>query len=136
MLILGCSNNSKHIKIGTAEQLRKELRGMENEKITPIANISELEMEVNNGGFSQYFFNSSGQNCFETLRLLKSTGKTKTADLLEQAILLINPDKLSEPDLLEKIRKREVDELDNATVNTKLNSLDNEFFKYPDGPLQ
>jgi hypothetical protein len=122
------------MKIGTAEEIRKELKGVENEKVTPSANISELEAEINNGGLNQYFFNSSGQNCFATLRLLKSTGKTKTASILEQAIMLINPNKLSEVELIEKLRKREVQELDNDSINAKLDSLDNEFFN-PDGDL-
>ena len=135
ILFFSCANDSKHLKIGTADELRKELKGVENEKITPSANIGELEAEVNNGGLNQYFFNSSGQNCFETLRLLKNTGKIKTAAILEQAIITIDPNKLSEEKLIEKLRKREVEGLDNDSINAKLDSLDNEFFKYPDGEL-
>ncbi|RXM47701.1 DUF4375 domain-containing protein [Flavobacterium sp. YO12] len=102
----------------------------------PTANIEELEMEVNNGGFNQYFFNSSGQNCFETLKSLKKNKKFKTAKILESAINLINPKKLSNEDLIKKLRNREVEELNNEKINTKLELLDLEFYKYPDGNLQ
>ena len=97
--------------------------------------IEELEMEVNNGGFNQYFFNS-GQNCFEALNALKKNKKFKTAKILESAIDLINPKKLSNEDLIEKLRNREVEELDNEKINTELEVLDLEFYKYPDGNLQ
>src|SRR4030095_9516711 len=83
--VLGCAEREKQLKVDTADNVRKELKQVENEKVVPSANVSELEREVNNGGLNQYFFNSSGQNCFETLRMLKRTGKTKTAALLEAA---------------------------------------------------
>lgn len=102
----------------------------------PTANIEELEMEVNNGGFNQYFFNSSGQNCFKTLKVLKKNKKFKTAKILESAINLINPKKLTDEDLIKKLRNREVEELDNEEINAKLELLDVEFYKYPDGNLQ
>lgn len=135
LLFFSCSDDNKHKKVGTAEELHKELRGVENERVTPFANIGVLEAEIINGGFNQYFFNSSGQNCFATLRLLKSTSKTKTAAILEHAIMLINPNKLSEAELIKKLRKREVDELNDDSDKAKLDSLDNEFFKSPDGVL-
>lgn len=99
-----------------------------------MANIQELEMEVNNGGFNQYFFNS-GQNCFETLKILKKNGKDKTAKILEKAIALINPKKLSEKDLISKLRNREIQELDDEKISASLYKLDLEFYKYPDGKL-
>jgi len=102
----------------------------------PTANIEELEMEVNNGGFNQYFFNSSGQNCFKTLKALKKNKKFKTAKILESAINLINPKKLSNEDLIIKLRNQEVEELDNEEINAKLELLDLEFYKYADGNLQ
>lgn len=102
----------------------------------PTANIEELEVEVNNGGFNQYFFNSSGQNCFETLKVLKKKKKFKTAKILESAINLINPKKLPNEDLIKKLRNQEVEELNNEKTNTQLELLDLEFYKYPDGNLQ
>lgn len=101
----------------------------------PKANIDELEMEVNNGGFNQYFINSSGQNCYETLKALKKNGKLKTAKLLEKAIILINPNKISEKEFIEKLSKNEVEELYNEKISTELEKLDAEIYKYLDGTL-
>jgi Domain of unknown function (DUF4375) len=97
--------------------------------------IDELEMEVNNGGFNQYFFNSSGVNCFTALRELRERGKARTADLLEAAIKAIDPNGLPEADLIRKLREQEVSALDDDAVNEKLDILDAVFFTYPDGPL-
>lgn len=46
----------------------------------------QLENEINNGGFSQYFANSTGDFAHETIASLKSIRADKTADLLQQAI--------------------------------------------------
>jgi hypothetical protein len=121
-----------HRKIDSYTNIKKILRDTPNKAETPIANIEELDMEVNNGGFNQYFFNSSGQNCFETLRELKRVGKYKKAELLEQAIRLINPNNLSEGVLIERLRKRTVTELDDDKVNGKLDSLDQIYFRTPE----
>ncbi|HEU5163892.1 MAG TPA: DUF4375 domain-containing protein [Chitinophagaceae bacterium] len=126
-LTTSCHQNEK--KIDTYENLKKDLNGVELEKVKPHADPIEFEAEVNNGGLSQYFFNSSGQNCFETLRYFKQAGKTKEAKILEEAINLINPQKLSEEELIEKIRKRLVTELDDSTVKAKLDILDASYYK-------
>ena len=126
------NKRNSYRKIDSYSNIKKDLKDVPNPTETPIANIEELDMEVNNGGFNQYFFNSSGQHCFETLRELKRLGKNKKAHLLEKAIELINPNKLPEGSLIEKLRKRQVAELDNDSVNAKLNSLDDIFFKTPE----
>lgn len=48
--------------------------------------IQELEREVNNGGFSQYFFNSSGDYAHETIVALRSIGANRTSDILQKAM--------------------------------------------------
>jgi len=53
---------------------------------------------------------------------------TKEAKILEEAINLINPKKLSEEALIENLRKRIVTELNDSTVNAKLEKLDSEYF--------
>lgn len=80
-------------------------------------------MEVNNGGLNQYFFNC-GQNCFETLKALKKNNNPKTAKILESAISLINPKKLSNKALIERLRNRECEELENEEINKSLYKLD------------
>lgn len=97
--------------------------------------IREFEMEINNGGFNQYFINNSGQNCFEALKVLKHNKKTETARLLEEAIKLINPKKFSEKEIIEKLKNGEVEELYDEKISFELEKLDAEFYKYPDGSL-
>ena len=126
LLFTSCHNNER--KIDTYENLKKDLKAVELEKKAPTADPDGFESEVNNGGLNQYFFNASGQNCFETLRYFKKTGKKEEAKILEEAIDLINPKKLSEKELLEKLRKRSVDELDDSVINKKLDELDNQFY--------
>ena len=45
-----------------------------------------LEREINNGGFNQYFYNSSGDYAHETLASLQAIGTNTNADILQQAI--------------------------------------------------
>lgn len=127
-------NSSENGKVETYENTENQLKGTEVEKLNPKANIDKLEMEVNNGGFNQYFINS-GQNCYETLKALKKNEKVETAKLLESAINLINPHHISENDFIEKLRKREVEELYDDKISAELNKLDTEFYKYKDGNI-
>ncbi|WP_083432033.1 DMP19 family protein [Atopomonas hussainii] len=43
-------------------------------------------MEVNNGGFDQYFFNSPGDRVIQALAALETVGAGKTADILRRAM--------------------------------------------------
>jgi hypothetical protein len=45
-----------------------------------------LEREINNGGFNQFFFNSSGDFTHETIGSLRAIGANKIAEILQQAI--------------------------------------------------
>lgn len=47
--------------------------------------INELEAEVNNGGFDQFFFNSAGDNTEETIQALKVIGANHTAGIVQLA---------------------------------------------------
>lgn len=127
-------NPSESGKVDSYENVKKELKGNELEKVIPKANIAELEMEVNNGGFNQYFINF-GQNCYETLKALKKNGKVETAKLLQKAIELINPNHISEEEFVEKLRKREVEELYDEKIDAELYKLDTKFYEYKDGSL-
>jgi hypothetical protein len=89
LLVMSCHEQER--KIDTYENVRKSLKGVEQEQTDPSADPGGFEAEVNNGGLNQYFFNASGQNCFATLRYFKQTGKLEEAKILEEAINLINP---------------------------------------------
>lgn len=54
--------------------------------------IHRLEAEVNNGGFHQFFFNSSGEYVQETLRALAAIRAIATRALLERAVAIGFPD--------------------------------------------
>lgn len=50
--------------------------------------VGLLEGEVNNGGFSQYFWNTEGQHAAATVEVLKRIGAKDTASLLRRAMKL------------------------------------------------
>lgn len=87
-----------------------------------------LEKEVNNGGFSQYFINSSGDFAHETVLSLRAIGADKTAEILQQAIDQF-PNKRVPKDREERIRMVEKIE---PKANDEWNRLDSKFFEYQD----
>lgn len=54
--------------------------------------VEELNREVLNGGFNQYFLNSSGSNALLAKDALVTIGALKTHDLLSQALTIFPPD--------------------------------------------
>lgn len=50
--------------------------------------VDALEREVNNGGFEQFFLNSSGDTVPETLAALEAIGAVRAATLLREAVAL------------------------------------------------
>jgi len=47
--------------------------------------IDELESEINNGGFDQFFFNSAGDHTEDMIRALVKIGAVHTADIVSRA---------------------------------------------------
>jgi hypothetical protein len=47
--------------------------------------VWDLEAQVNNGGFHQYYFNSSGDHALDTVDALAAIGAKYTAGLVKQA---------------------------------------------------
>ncbi len=47
--------------------------------------IDELEAEVNNGGFDQFFFNKAGDDAAATIEALALVGASRTADIVRRA---------------------------------------------------
>lgn len=90
--------------------------------------IEMLEGEVNNGGFDQYFFNSSGEFAHETLNALESINAPKMAELLNQAInifpnLPIPKDTETRRELMEDLPEN---------ISDKWDNLDDNFYEYPE----
>ena len=85
-----------------------------------------LEREGNNGGFHQFFFNSSGDHADETVRALEAIGASKTAGLLREAI-----EKFPNGEVQEDQDKRQVLMID-TMPNDIFGELDERFFAYED----
>jgi hypothetical protein len=85
-----------------------------------------FEMEMNNGGISQYFFNTSGQYAHQTVNSLKAVGAEKTADILQKAI-----DKFPKKTVPEDYNKR-ADILENLEdKNDEIwDKFDDRFYEY------
>lgn len=87
-----------------------------------------LEREINNGGFNQYFINSSGDFAHETLLSLRAIGANTTADILQTAIDQF-PDKKVPADRDERIIIVEsIEEI----ANQVWEELDQKYFEYQD----
>ncbi|HEX3864405.1 MAG TPA: DMP19 family protein [Stellaceae bacterium] len=90
--------------------------------------IWELESEVNNGGFQQYFLNSSGACVPEVVGALKAIAANKAAELVERAIETVGPG-IQWAD--HEARQEKIDVLPEATLDA-LDKLDQAFMAYPD----
>lgn len=90
--------------------------------------ICSLEGEVNNGGFDQWFFNSSGDWALETPQSLIRIGAEATARIVEEAISFFPGGNPSED--LEK-RRKQMKEV-NDVIEMKWNELDNKFYEHED----
>ena len=87
-----------------------------------------LEREINNGGFNQYFYNSSGDFAHETITSLRAIGAGKTAGILQKAIdqfpgSVVPKDRVKRQEVLEKIEDK---------ANEVWEQLDQAFYKYED----
>ena len=70
------------------DNLMRNITGNESEKHRVVWNISWLITEVDNGGFHQFLFNSSGDNAVQTAIDLRTIGASKTASMVESACRL------------------------------------------------
>jgi hypothetical protein len=90
-----------------------------------IVYIEELEREVNNGGFNQYFFNSSGDFALETIGALKIIGSKTFLEIVQEAVDKF-PGKIVPKDRGERQKL-----LANIDENIELwEELDNRFYEY------
>jgi hypothetical protein len=90
--------------------------------------VWELEAEVNNGGFHQYFWNSSGTLVPDAAGALRAIGASKMSKIVEQAIEAVGHDIDWSDD---SVRRATLDALAPAAVAT-LDEFDEAFFAYPD----
>ena len=84
-----------------------------------------LEQEVNNGGFSQFFYNSSGEFANEIVDAFTKIGALKTAEICKKSLSVFNGvvpiDREERENLLEELECDDV-----------LNECDDDFYNYED----
>jgi hypothetical protein len=91
------------------------------------SSIWAVESEVNNGGFSQYFLNSSAEAAAFVAEALDTIGAPKTADICRRAVEGAYPGGL--PATANEISTAAADF--SQEVLAKLDALDGEFLSYP-----
>lgn len=85
-----------------------------------------LEREINNGGFNQYFFNSSGDFAHKTVQSLQTIGAYKTADILQKAIDQFPNSNVPE----DRNERQEILEQIQETADVVWEDLDQQFYSY------
>lgn len=89
--------------------------------------IWAAESEINNGGFAQYFQNTSCETAPFVAEAFESIGAPRTADICRRAITAAFPDGLpSSPDATSAAAADFTDD-----IMEQLEALDTEFFQYP-----
>ena len=90
--------------------------------------IEAVEREVNNGGFNQFFFNSSREHAYFAPLALRAIGAPQTAELVEGAIYAISGGQVLDTN---ELRARAVNaELDRAYYQGKEEPLADKLFEY------
>lgn len=87
-----------------------------------------LEMEVNNGGFSQFFHNSSGDFSGELVAAFTAIGANTTAAICRKAISAFGRDIPADRDEREEM----LDEMETEELDKILEECDSAFFDYED----
>lgn len=90
--------------------------------------IWELEAQVNNGGFDQYYYNSSGDTAFAVVGALENIGARQMAAIVRQANAVF-PD--GQPSSTQEKRHQQLDALSDES-KAVWKQLDENFFDYPD----
>jgi hypothetical protein len=90
--------------------------------------VWQLEAEINNGGFDQYFLNSSGDHAVEAALALGAIGAPQMAKVVGQAIAVFGPDG---PAADWDIRQEQLDGLPEGKRD-QFNERDEAFLAYPE----
>ena len=90
--------------------------------------IWELESQVNNGGFLQYFQSADGHTANVAPAALRAIGAAKCSDIVGRALAVASAQGLPDD---QQSRERLIEALD-TPAQEALEALDQEFFAYPD----
>jgi hypothetical protein len=100
---------------------RKGVKGLSEPQLYYLT-LDWLDAEVRNGGFSQYYFNSSGELAQHAVKAAKVVGAPELAGIIQQANTLFGP-KGPEPD-----RDKRMDQLSKIDLDA-LDALDTRYYK-------
>jgi len=92
--------------------------------------VEAVEREVNNGGFSQFFVNSSNETTPYIVKSFNSIGCPQTAELCQQAIDLLGVEDITDPDALEDAAC----DVDDALME-RFNALDDTYYAGAEEPI-
>jgi len=90
--------------------------------------VWDLESDVNNGGFHQYLFNSSGDTAFFAAEALETIGALQMAAIVRDANAVF-PDRVAPRDW--QLRQEQLEAL-GEEGEERLEKLDDRFYEYPD----
>lgn len=90
-----------------------------------------LESEVNNGGFNQFFINSSGEFADMALKSLKLLGATDFYSIMQRAIDIFEAEKRN-PELQDLYAQGTAQAFSETYQLTKLGECDDDFYKLGD----
>ena len=96
------------------------------EQVFYICNL--LEEEVNNGGFDQFLYNSSGDYAGRVEECLRIIGANKTADICHTAFSAYGKPIPQDRDKREKF----LDKMESDEISAILSDCDDQFYEYPD----
>jgi hypothetical protein len=106
---------------------RKSLNSFNHAELRIFA-VWTLEAEVNNGGFDQFFFNSSGELALEALGGLEMIGADAMADIVRRALAVFPS---GGPTRKREKRWLQTDVLGESAKH-QWSQLDKEYYRYPD----
>jgi len=89
-----------------------------------------VEAEVNNGGFNQYFWNSSGQFGLEAIEGFREIGAAACADLMSRAVATAVAEF---PEMQKHYERGTLDAFRESYEHTQLDELDTEFYALGEG---
>jgi len=114
-------SESEHTKFG------KEDFSVQSHPQKVFSAIWAAESEINNGGFAQYFQNTSCETAPFVVEAFEAIGAPRTAAICRRALAVAFPDGLpSSPDAISVAAADFTDE-----TTEQLEALDSEFFQYP-----
>ncbi|WP_157811891.1 DMP19 family protein [Tenacibaculum sp. SZ-18] len=94
--------------------------------------VENLEREINNGGFHQFYWNSSGEYANETIDALIKIGANETAEIVKKA----NSEFKNEIVPKDRAERHNELELIEEKAKENWNKCDSEFYEYQDNLIE